>query len=76
MVLVIVSVHDNCCSRLLIDWTLWEADSKWKIEKFFYKVFVGLFESDLLYIFNTVFNFIMNNDNKPPALTEFSSRFS
>jgi len=22
MVLVIVSVHDNCCSRLLIDWTL------------------------------------------------------
>ena len=58
MVLVIVSVHDNCCSRLLIDWTLWEADSKWKVEEFFHKVFVGLFESDLLYMFNTVFKII------------------
>jgi len=40
MVLVIVSVHDNCCSRLLIDWTLWEADSKWKVEGFFHKVYL------------------------------------
>ena len=39
MVLVIVSVYDVCCSSgLLIDWTLWEADSRWKIEEFFHEV--------------------------------------
>ena len=58
MVLVIVSVHDNCCSRLLIDWTHWEADSKWKVEEFFHKVFARFFKSDLLYMFNTVLKII------------------
>ena len=33
-VLVVVSVFDNCCKRLLLDWTLWEAD-KWKIEELY-----------------------------------------
>ena len=37
-VLVVVSVFDNCCKRLLLDWTLWEADNKWEIEEFFHEV--------------------------------------
>ena len=37
-VLVVVSVFDNCCKKLLLDWTLWEADNKWKIEEFFHEV--------------------------------------
>ena len=37
-VLVVVSVFDNCCKRLLLDWTLWETDNKWKIEEFFHEV--------------------------------------
>ena len=38
MALVIVSVYDVCCSSWLIEWTLLEADSKWRIIDFFHEV--------------------------------------
>ena len=33
-VLVITAVYDRCCNRLLLNWTLLEADHKWNIEEF------------------------------------------
>ena len=38
MVLVVASVYDNCCRITLLDWTLLEADNKWKIQEFYHEV--------------------------------------
>jgi len=38
MAVVVASRYDNCCKSTLLDWTLLEADSKWKIQEFYHKV--------------------------------------
>ena len=38
MVFVVASMYDNCCKIILLDWTLLEADNKWKIQEFNHEV--------------------------------------
>ena len=38
VVLVVASIYKSCCKTVLLDWTLLEADGKWKILEFYHEV--------------------------------------